>query len=166
MNVSVWRHVKVPTAPSGSPQSRRSVARSLTSFQTWQEILQRDRLVAMRAEPTRPEPTAEDAAVLAPLLAQVAGLALRAAVHGRRARAAARKGGHGCGVPSTPQRLTAGSRAGLLATDRLEGAPTARAGDRLAELLVLKKRQFGDDVGTTRRLVWVGESYRDFAYSR
>ena len=34
----------------------------------------------------------------------------------------------------------------------------------LAELIVLKKRQFGDDVGTTRRLVWVGESYRDFAY--
>jgi hypothetical protein len=28
---------------------------------------------------------------------------------------------------------------------------------------VLKKRQLGDDVGTVRRLVWVGESYRDFA---
>ena len=28
------------------------------------------------------------------------------------------------------------------------------------------KRQFGDDVGTTRRLVWVGESYRDYAYQR
>jgi hypothetical protein len=36
----------------------------------------------------------------------------------------------------------------------------------LAELIVLKKRQFGDDVGTTRRLVWVGESYRDYAYPR
>ena len=34
----------------------------------------------------------------------------------------------------------------------------------LADLIVLKKRQFGDDVGTTRRLVWVGESYRDYAY--
>jgi hypothetical protein len=34
----------------------------------------------------------------------------------------------------------------------------------LAELIVLKKRQFGDDVGTTRRLVWVGESSRDYAY--
>jgi replicative DNA helicase len=33
----------------------------------------------------------------------------------------------------------------------------------LAELIVLKKRQLGDDVGTIRRLVWVGESYRDFA---
>jgi len=33
----------------------------------------------------------------------------------------------------------------------------------LAELIVLKKRQMGDDVGTIRRLVWVGESYRDFA---
>jgi replicative DNA helicase len=33
----------------------------------------------------------------------------------------------------------------------------------LAELIVLKKRQLGDDVGTIRRVVWVGESYRDFA---
>jgi replicative DNA helicase len=33
----------------------------------------------------------------------------------------------------------------------------------LAELIVLKKRQLGDDVGTVRRVVWVGESYRDFA---
>jgi replicative DNA helicase len=35
--------------------------------------------------------------------------------------------------------------------------------DRLAELSVLKKRQLGEEVGTIRRLVWVGESYRDFA---
>jgi hypothetical protein len=28
----------------------------------------------------------------------------------------------------------------------------------LAELLVLKKRQLGDDVGTVRRLVWVGRA--------
>jgi replicative DNA helicase len=34
----------------------------------------------------------------------------------------------------------------------------------LAELSVLKKRQLGEDVGTIRRLVWVGESYRDFRY--
>jgi len=34
----------------------------------------------------------------------------------------------------------------------------------LAELSVLKKRQLGDDVGPVRRLVWVGESYHDFAY--
>jgi replicative DNA helicase len=34
----------------------------------------------------------------------------------------------------------------------------------LAELSVLKKRQLGEEVGTIRRLVWVGESYRDFAY--
>ena len=33
----------------------------------------------------------------------------------------------------------------------------------LAELSVLKKRQLGEDVGTMRRLVWVGESYRDLA---
>ncbi len=33
----------------------------------------------------------------------------------------------------------------------------------LADLIVLKKRQLGDDVGAIRRLVWVGESYRDFA---
>jgi len=35
---------------------------------------------------------------------------------------------------------------------------------KLAELIVLKKRQLGDDVGAIRRLVWVGESYNDFAY--
>jgi replicative DNA helicase len=34
----------------------------------------------------------------------------------------------------------------------------------VAELSVLKKRQLGEDVGTVRRLVWVGESYRDFSY--
>lgn len=34
----------------------------------------------------------------------------------------------------------------------------------LAELIVLKKRQLGDDVGSVRRLVWVGESYRDYAH--
>jgi replicative DNA helicase len=32
----------------------------------------------------------------------------------------------------------------------------------LAVLIVLKKRQLGDDVGSVRRLVWVGESCRDF----
>lgn len=32
----------------------------------------------------------------------------------------------------------------------------------LAELIVLKKRQLGDDVGSVRRLVWVGVSYRDY----
>ncbi len=36
---------------------------------------------------------------------------------------------------------------------------------KLAELIVLKKRQLDDDVGTIRRLVWVGESYNDFAYT-
>jgi hypothetical protein len=34
----------------------------------------------------------------------------------------------------------------------------------VAELIVLKKRQLGDDVGSVRRLVWVGKSYRDFTY--
>ena len=34
----------------------------------------------------------------------------------------------------------------------------------LAELIVLKKRQLGDEVGSVRRLVWVGESYRDYAH--
>jgi replicative DNA helicase len=33
----------------------------------------------------------------------------------------------------------------------------------LAELSVLKKRQPGEEVGTMRKLVWVGESYRDLA---
>jgi len=34
---------------------------------------------------------------------------------------------------------------------------------RLAEPIVLEKRQFGT-TGETRRLVWVGESYRVYAY--
>jgi replicative DNA helicase len=33
---------------------------------------------------------------------------------------------------------------------------------RLTEVVVLKKRQLGEDVGTVRRLVWVGEKYVDF----
>jgi replicative DNA helicase len=33
----------------------------------------------------------------------------------------------------------------------------------LAELSVLKKRQLGEEVGMVRKLVWVGESYRDLA---
>jgi len=48
--------------------------------------------------------------------------------------------------------------------DELEHTDSPDKG--LAELIVLKKRQFGDDVGTKRRLVWVGESYRDYAYAR
>jgi len=34
----------------------------------------------------------------------------------------------------------------------------------LAELSVLKKRQLGEEVGTIRRLVWVGESYQDYTH--
>ncbi len=34
----------------------------------------------------------------------------------------------------------------------------------LAELSVLKKRQMGEEVGTVRRLVWVGESYQDYTH--
>jgi replicative DNA helicase len=45
--------------------------------------------------------------------------------------------------------------------DELEHPESTERG--LAELIVLKKRQLGDDVGTIRRLVWVGERYRDFA---
>jgi hypothetical protein len=37
-------------------------------------------------------------------------------------------------------------------------------GQKLAELSVLKKRQLEENVGTMRRLVWVGESYKDFVY--
>jgi replicative DNA helicase len=48
---------------------------------------------------------------------------------------------------------TADSVIGLY-RDELEHANSPDKG--LAELIVLKKRQFGDDVGTTRRLVWVG----------
>jgi replicative DNA helicase len=45
--------------------------------------------------------------------------------------------------------------------DELDNPASSQRG--LAELLVLKKRQLGDDVGTIRSLVWVGERYRDFA---
>ena len=45
---------------------------------------------------------------------------------------------------------------------RLSYARTLFSG--LPELIVLKKRQLGDDVGSVRRLVWVGESYRDYAF--
>jgi hypothetical protein len=30
---------------------------------------------------------------------------------------------------------------------------------------VVKKRQLGEEVGTVRKLVWVGESYRDLAHT-
>jgi replicative DNA helicase len=55
---------------------------------------------------------------------------------------------------------TADSVIGLY-RDEMDHPDSAEKG--LAELIVLKKRQLGDDVGTIRRLVWVGESYRDFA---
>ena len=45
--------------------------------------------------------------------------------------------------------------------DEMEHPETKDRG--LAELTVLKKRQLGEDVGTMRRLVWVGESYKDYA---
>jgi replicative DNA helicase len=45
--------------------------------------------------------------------------------------------------------------------DEMEHGDTKDRG--LAELTVLKKRQLGEDVGTVRKLVWVGESYRDLA---
>ena len=31
----------------------------------------------------------------------------------------------------------------------------------VTEIVVLKKRQLGEDVGSVRRLVWLGESYGD-----
>jgi replicative DNA helicase len=45
--------------------------------------------------------------------------------------------------------------------DEMEHADSKDKG--LAELSVLKKRQLGEEVGTMRKLVWVGESYRDLA---
>jgi replicative DNA helicase len=55
---------------------------------------------------------------------------------------------------------TADSVIGLY-RDEMDHPDTTDRG--LAELIVLKKRQLGDDAGTIRRLVWIGESYRDFA---
>jgi replicative DNA helicase len=45
--------------------------------------------------------------------------------------------------------------------DEMEHADSKDRG--LAEVSVLKKRQLGEEVGTVRKLVWVGESYRDLA---
>ena len=58
---------------------------------------------------------------------------------------------------------TADSVLGLY-RDEIDHPETKERG--LAELSVLKKRQLGEAVGTMRRLVWVGESYRDYAYAR
>jgi replicative DNA helicase len=58
---------------------------------------------------------------------------------------------------------TADSVIGLY-RDEMDDPQSARRG--LAELLVFKKRQLGDDVGTVRRVVRVGESYRDVAGQR
>ena len=56
-----------------------------TSVSSADEIGQRDRLIAVRAGTTGANPTAEDAAVRAALLAQGAGVADRALVDGERA---------------------------------------------------------------------------------
>jgi replicative DNA helicase len=48
--------------------------------------------------------------------------------------------------------------------DELDNPQSAQRG--LAELLVLKKRQPGDDVGTIRSLVWLGERDRHVARQR
>jgi replicative DNA helicase len=55
---------------------------------------------------------------------------------------------------------TADSVIGLY-RDEMHHSDTVDRG--LAELIALKKRQLGDDVGSVRRLVWMGERYRDFA---
>jgi replicative DNA helicase len=57
---------------------------------------------------------------------------------------------------------TADSVLGLY-RDEMDNPQTNDRG--LAELSVLKKRQLGEEVGTVRKLVWVGESYRDLAHS-
>ena len=55
---------------------------------------------------------------------------------------------------------TADSVLGLY-RDEIDNPQTTSRG--LAELSVLKKRQLGEEVGTVRKLVWVGESYKDLA---
>ena len=84
-------------------------------------------------------------------------------------------------VPTSFQSAVGGDRSGPTLTDLRESGDLENTADSviglyrdemdhpdsvekgLAELIVLKKRQLGDDVGTVRRVVWVGESYRDFA---
>jgi replicative DNA helicase len=50
----------------------------------------------------------------------------------------------------------------VLGLYRHELDPADSADRGHAELSVLKKRQLGEEVGTVRRLVWAGESYKDF----
>jgi len=58
-----------------------------------------------------------------------------------------------CAVPTGPDR------------PQLEAPGKEGTDDRgLAEFRVPKKRQLGEEVCTIRRLVWVGENYRDFTY--
>jgi replicative DNA helicase len=56
---------------------------------------------------------------------------------------------------------TADSVIGLY-RDEIDHADTKDRG--LAELSVLKKLQLGEEVGTVRKAVWVGESYKDLAH--
>ena len=57
---------------------------------------------------------------------------------------------------------TADSVLGLY-RDEMDNPQTNDKG--LAELSVLKKRQLGEEVGMVRKLVWVGESYKDLAHT-
>ena len=43
--------------------------------------------------------------------------------------------------------------------DEMQHADSQQKG--LTEVVVLKKRQLGEDVGSVRRLVWLGERYAD-----
>ena len=64
------------------------------------------------------------------------------------------------GMTSVPEN-TADAVLGLY-RDEMYHPDTDQKG--LAEVIVLKKRQLGDEVGSHRRFVWIGECYRDYAY--
>jgi hypothetical protein len=97
------------------------------------EIGQRDRLVAVRAGTAGTNATAEDCAIWAALLAEVARLADWALVDGGRAwRAGWGRDERSERLAGAPGSLTAGIRAEATATDRLEAVAADRAGYRHA----------------------------------
>ena len=121
----VERHVGVPAG---------LVRRILTPFRDRQQIGQGDWLIAVRAEPARPDAAAEDAAIRTPLLSQVAGFTRRAQVDRLRWRGVRWDGWQRGGMASSPQGLAACGRADALAAHRREGVRAYRAGDRLANV--------------------------------
>jgi hypothetical protein len=69
----------------------------------------------------------------------------------------------GQGYYERAARILGGTADSVLGVYRDEMEHTDSKDKGLAELSVMKKRQLGEEVGRVRKLVWVGESYRDLA---